>query len=679
VSVPGSLSLAEGRQEAARLRREIERHNHLYYVLDSPEIPDAEYDALLRRLMELEQAHPELRTADSPTQRVGAPPREDFAPVPHATPMLSLGNAFSEAEAREFDARAKKILHSPVELDYMCEPKLDGLSVELVYEEGVFVLGSTRGDGATGEDVTANLRTIGSIPLRLVAAKGLLPRVLTVRGEVILERAHFDRLNRERERAGEPLFANPRNAAAGSLRQLDPSITASRPLTSFMYAAGKVEGGKVPDWQHALLAFLAELGFRVNRDRSVLARGIEAAIVHYKKLMAERDDLPYEIDGMVIKVDQRRLQEELGEVSRSPRWALAFKFPPQQATTVVLDIVPQVGRTGVVTPVAHLEPVRVSGVTVARATLHNQDEVERKGVRVGDTVVVQRAGDVIPEVVSVVGGHARGSHPWKMPGKCPACGEKVVRLEGEAAFRCTNIACPAQVAERIFHFASRAGMDIEGLGWKKSEQLVEKGLARDPADLYRLTPDQLLTLDLMADKSVDNLLSALEKSKKTSLPRLLFALGINQVGEHVARLLARRFGTLEALMDAARKEEMDELLAVREIGPEIAGNVRAFFSNPHNREVLGRLLAAGVLPAAEKKVKAEGTFAGKTVVLTGTLSGMSREQAKQRIEEEGGRVTSAVSAKTDFVVAGADPGSKLEKARELGVTVLTEGEFAGML
>ncbi len=663
----------QARREAEALRREIARHDRLYYVLDTPEIADAQYDTLFRRLQELEEAHPALVTPDSPTQRVGGAPREDFTPVPHAQPMLSLGNAFTEEEAREWDGRVRKILHTAEEVAYTCEPKLDGLSVELVYERGVLTLGSTRGDGTTGEDVTANLRTIGSIPLRLAGKD--IPRRLAVRGEVILRKADFDQLNRRREEAGEPPFANPRNAAAGSLRQLDPAVTASRPLTSFMYAVGKVEGS-VPPTQSALLDWLAEMGFRVDRRHSGRVPGIEGAIARYRALMAERDDLPYEIDGMVIKVDAKKLQEELGEVSRSPRWALAFKFPPQQAVTTVLDIVPQVGRTGVVTPVAHLAPVRVSGVTVARATLHNQDEVERKDVRVGDTVVVQRAGDVIPEVVSVeLKKRPAGSRPWRMPEKCPVCGEKVVRLPGEAAYRCANIGCPAQVAERIFHFASRGGMDIEGLGWKKAEQLVERKLARDPADLYRLTRDQLLTLDLMADKSADNLLAALERSKQTTLPRLLFALGIDQVGEHVARLLARRFGTLEALGRATE----EELLTVREVGPEIAGNVRAFFDNPHNREVVERLLAAGVSPAEEKAAKAEGALAGKTVVLTGTLTRLTREEAKARVEEEGGRVTSSVSKKTDFVVAGADPGSKLDRARELDVTVLTEEQFEEML
>jgi DNA ligase (NAD+) len=665
---------ADLRREAERLRREIGRHDRLYYVLDAPEITDAEYDALFRRLAELEEAHPGLRTSDSPTRRVGAAPREDFRPVVRALPMLSLANAETEDQAREFDARVKRILHSEDPLGYLCEPKLDGLSVELVYEDGVFVLGSTRGDGTTGEDVTDNLRTIGSIPLRL--AGGNLPRLLTVRGEIIMEKADFDRLNREREKDGEPPFANPRNAAAGSLRQLDPSVTASRPLTSFFYAVGEVQGGGAPDSQQHLLAWLAGLGFRVNLARSLPARGIEEAISRWRDLLAVRDALPYEIDGLVIKVDDRRIQEELGEISRSPRWALAFKFPPQQAATRVLDIVAQVGRTGTVTPVAHLEPVRISGVTVARATLHNADEVARKDVRVGDTVVVQRAGDVIPEVVGVVlKKRPAGTRAWRMPRRCPACREKVARLPGEAATRCTNMACPAQVAERICHFGSRGGMEVEGLGWRKCEQLVERGLVKDPADLYGLKKEDLLTLELMADKSADNLLEALKRSKRTTLPRLLFALGIDQVGEHAARLLARRFGALEALMDASE----EDLLSVREIGPQIAGSVRSFFRNPHNRKVIHRLLASGVAPAPEKQAKTKGVFAGKNVVLTGALTAMSREQAKERIEEEGGRVTSAVSAKTDFVVAGADPGSKLARARELGVKVLSEEELARML
>ncbi|MCK5352568.1 NAD-dependent DNA ligase LigA, partial [bacterium] len=481
------------KKEAEDLRNAINRHNRLYYVLDAPEISDAEYDARFRRLLEIEEAHPDLRTPDSPTQRVGAAPSEQFAPVRHTFPMLSLGNAMDEEEAVEFDARVKRFLGSNETVTYMAEPKLDGLSVELVYENGMLILGSTRGDGVTGEDVTANLRTVRSIPLKLVGQK--VPRRIEVRGEIFINRSDFDGLNRQREADGEEPFANPRNAAAGSLRQLDPAITATRPLDCFFYALGEMEGN-TPASQEELLGYLTAVGLKVNPLRRS-CDGIGPALEYYRELLDQRDDLQYEIDGMVIKVDRFDLRETVGVTSRNPRWAVAYKFPPQQALTMVEEISVQVGRTGKLTPVAHLKPVRVGGVNVSRATLHNQDEVDRKDVRAGDTVIVQRAGDVIPEVVEVVQGkRPEGTVPWVMPEECPVCLTHVVRVEGEAAHRCTNIACPAQVKERIFHFASRGAMDIEGLGMKTVSQLVDSGLVSDPSVLYSLTREQILTLDL---------------------------------------------------------------------------------------------------------------------------------------------------------------------------------------
>ncbi len=674
--------------EAARLRAEIERHNHLYYVLDAPEISDDEYDALFRRLAAIEEAHPDLRTPDSPTQRVGAAPSDRFASVRHSRPMLSLANAMDDGETREFDARVKRLLGSEEPLIYVAEPKLDGLSVELVYEEGVLALGSTRGDGVTGEDVTANLKTVRSIPLKLssvaISSRGSgegggpedawpVPGRLEVRGEVFITREHFERLNTRQEAEGLAPFANPRNAAAGSLRQLDPKITASRPLDSFFYAVGEVDGD-FPDTQWELLKWLGRQGFKVN-PLVKRCKGIEEALDFYRYLLDQREKIPYEIDGMVIKVDRFDLRDRMGSTSRSPRWAVASKFPPQQARTIVEEIVVQVGRTGKVTPVAGLKPVRVGGVTVARATLHNQDEIDRKDVRVGDTVVVQRAGDVIPEIVEVVRDRRpEGTVPYRIPDGCPVCRGHVLRLEGEAAHRCTNMACPAQVKTRIAHFASRGAMDIEGLGFKTISQLVDRAMVSDPADLYALTKEQILTLDLFADKSAGNLLDSLERSKATTWDRQLFSLGIPLVGSHVARVLAARFPTPDALQGAT----LEDLLETHEIGPGIAQSVRGFFDEPRNRDVLGRLRRAGV--RAEAASRPHGTvLAGKIFVLTGTLERCTREEARQLIESRGGRVTGSVSNKTDYVVAGADPGSKLARARELGVTVLTEEQFRQIL
>ena len=657
--------------EAEALRNAINRHNRLYYVLDAPEISDAEYDGLMRRLQEIEEAHPELRTPDSPTQRVGAPPNEQFAPVRHTLPMLSLGNAMDEEEAVEFDARVKRFLGSDDTITYVAEPKLDGLSVELVYEEGVFVLGSTRGDGVTGEDITANLRTVKSIPLRL--AGGNVPARLEARGEIFINRPDFDELNRHREAEGEEPFANPRNAAAGSLRQLDSAITAARPLDGFFYTTGEVRGD-VPDNQWDLLNWLEGLGMKVNPLRKK-CDGIDEAVQFYASLGAKREEMPYEIDGMVIKVDRFDLRDAIGETSRSPRWAVAYKFPPEQARTVVEEIGVQVGRTGKLTPVAHLKSVRVGGVTVSRATLHNQDEVSRKDVRAGDTVVIQRAGDVIPEVVEVVSDQRpEGTVPWIMPGNCPVCGTGVVRVEGEAAHRCTNMGCPAQVKERLFHFASRGAMDIEGLGMITVSQLVSQDKVSVPSDLDSLTMDDLLELDLYAEKSAQNLLDALSEAKSTrTADRLLFGLGIPMVGQVGARLLMGRFKTFDRLALADEKS----MLAIHGIGPEIANQVFSFFKEQGNAAEAKKLW--DIFKPLEVTIPESDDLAGKTFVLTGALKAFTRDEAKERIENRGGKVTGSVSKKTDYVVAGADPGSKLEKARELGIRVLSEEELIKLL
>ncbi|MDF1526080.1 MAG: NAD-dependent DNA ligase LigA [bacterium] len=665
------VDLKKIKAEAENLRNAISRHNRLYYVIDAPEVSDAEYDALLRRLVEIEETHPELRTPDSPTQKVGAAPSEQFAPVRHTLPMLSLGNAMDEEEAVQFDARVKRFLGSDETVTYVAEPKLDGLSVELVYVNGVFVLGSTRGDGVTGEDITANLRTVKSIPLRL--AGETIPARLEVRGEIFINRTDFDLLNQEREADGQEPFANPRNAAAGSLRQLDPAVTATRPLDGFFYALGEIEGDFLTS-QNELLEYLSASGFKVNPIKKVCV-GIEEALAYYEELGRVRDELPYEIDGMVIKVDRFDLRDAIGRTSRSPRWAVAYKFAPEQASTVVEDIAVQVGRTGKITPVAHLRPVRVGGVMVSRATLHNQDEVGRKDVRAGDTVVVQRAGDVIPEVAEVVfEQRPKGTFPWIMPKTCPVCGNSIVRMEGEAAHRCTNIACPAQVKERIFHFASRGAMDIEGLGMKTVTQLVDGKNVSVPSDLNSLTMDDLMGLDLYAEKSALNLLDAISEAKGSrTADRLLFGLGIPMVGKVGARLLMGRFRTLDELASA----DMDGMLKIHGVGPEITDQVLSFFREPGNAEEAKRLWE--IFQPQEVSVPESEDLAGMTFVLTGTLENFTRDEAKRLIENRGGKVIGSVSKRTGYVVAGADPGSKLDKAVKLGVKVLSEEEFVEMI
>jgi DNA ligase (NAD+) len=662
-------------EAAARIRTltaEINEAAYRYYVLDAPTISDAAYDRLMRELEDLESSFPDLIAVDSPTQRVGARPLEIFEPFPHPSPMLSLQNAFSDEEVKDFDERVCKLLGISWPVEYMVEPKLDGLAIELIYDDSVLSVGSTRGDGTTGENVTQNVRTIRSIPLRLVASAQEISQRLVVRGEAILETKYFEEINRKRLKSGESAFANPRNAAAGSLRQLDSRITAARPLSSYLYAPGAPIAGI--ESQQQLLAFFRQIGLRTN-PLSRLCRGTDEVLAAYRDLCTKRFTLPYEIDGVVIKVNRFDYQRRLGEVSRSPRWAIAYKFPAIQETTKVRAIVVQVGRTGVLTPVAELMPVRVGGVEVARATLHNQDEVARKDVRVGDTVVIQRAGDVIPAVVSVVlEKRPPGSTAFVMPSSCPVCSTRVVREGDEAAVRCPNKNCPAQYRERLLHFASREAMDIEGLGDKLVAQLVDRGLIKTAADLYRLDSKTLAELPRLGEKSAQNLIDALEASKHRPLDRFVFALGIRHVGKHIAALLVDSFGSLEALMQAST----EDLLHIPGIGPEVASEVQRFFTNPDNRGEIEELLAAGVrplAPARSGRLPQAGIFKDKILVLTGTLLSMDRQRAKVLIAQQGGRVTGSVSKKTDFVVAGENPGSKLAEAEKLGVTVLTEDEF----
>jgi len=664
--------------ESARIKIEdlktrIEYHNRRYYQLDDPEISDAEYDLLMEELLALERKFPQWVTADSPSQRVGAAPLTRFAPAVHRTPMLSLANAFSEGEILEFHERLKRFLGTEKVLSFVVEPKIDGVAVNLIYTNGILASGATRGDGATGEDVTQNIRTLRTIPLRILSfAEYPAPEEIEVRGEIYMETAAFRKLNERRLAAGEAPFANPRNAAAGSLRQLDPAVTAGRPLKMFCYAVGLVRGLNFSH-HHQVLETLSAWGFAVNRLIRP-AENIADCIDFYRELQTRRGDLPYEIDGMVIKVDDLALQERLGNLSRSPRWAVACKFAATQATTIIEEIIVNVGRTGALTPVALMKPVQVGGVTVSRATLHNQDEIDKKDIRVGDTVLVQRAGDVIPEVVKVIATRRTGrEQSFKIPGICPECGSPVVRLAGEAAHRCLGISCPAQIRGHIAHFASRGGMDIEGLGEKLVTQLVDTGLIRDPADLYFLTREQLLKLERMADKSASNLLAAIEQSKSPPLEKLIYALGIRHVGEHLAEILARRFGTLDDLM-AASEEELRE---IRDVGPEVSSGIVQFFRNDSNRRVVEKLKQAGVRPM-EVVPRPTARLSGKVFVFTGTLSRMTRNEARQIVESLGGQAAGSVTRTTDYVVAGEAAGSKLQKAREAGIPILSEAEFLSL-
>ncbi len=662
----------DAKKRIEQLRKIIHHHNTLYYVYDRPEVTDAEYDRLFRELQKLEEAHPELITPDSPTQRVGAAPAEGFATVTHAVPMLSLGNAFDVDEIKDFDRRVKKLLDQEV-VTYVTEPKLDGLSVELVYREGALVQGSTRGDGINGEDVTLNLRTIRSVPLRLQARDRPIPPLVEVRGEVYIEKEALVQLNQERVKEGLTSFANPRNLAAGSLRQLDSRITASRPLKIFCYDIGRVEGLSI-ETQEQLLQTLPELGIRVN-PLYQLCRGIEEAIGFYERLQQERGSLPYETDGVVIKVNDFASRRILGEVSRSPRWAVAGKFPAEQGITRILDIQVQVGRTGTLTPVAVLEPVRVRGVEISSATLHNEDEVRRKDIRIGDTVVVQRAGDVIPQVVRPLTERRTGEErSFTMPKKCPVCSSKVVRLEGEVAHRCLNVSCPARIKESIRHFVSKGGLDVDGFGTKLVAQLVDKGIINRLSDIFSLDVETLAELERMGPKSASNLVGALEKSKAIPLPRFLFALGIPEVGVHAATLLADALGSLKALMEATE----EDLLGLPEIGPHTAEAIVDFFGNPENRAMISELLKAGVT-VEEVKGEVSTALAGRRFVFTGTLSSMKREEAAERVKSLGATVSSSVSGRTDYVVVGENPGSKADKARDLGVTTLTEAEFVALV
>ncbi len=663
---------------AAELRAALDEHNYRYYVLDAPTIEDAEYDALFRELQALERDYPELASADSPTQRVGAEPAAEFDAVTHRVPMLSLGNAFTPEEAGAFDRRVREALGVD-EVVYEVEPKFDGLAVNLVYEDGVFTLGATRGDGYVGENVTANVKTVKVIPLKLPAAKQAPPRYLEVRGEVLMLKRDFARLNAAQAARGEKTFVNPRNAAAGALRQLDPKMTAARRLTFFAYGVGEVQwaSGRAPRTQSALLDYLAALRLPVARQRSVV-RGVEGLLAYYRQIGAAREALPFQIDGVVYKVDDLEQQAALGYVSRAPRFALAHKFPAEEMATEVLGIDVQVGRTGALTPVARLKPVFVGGVTVTNATLHNEDEVRRKDVRVGDTVLVRRAGDVIPEVVRVLKERRpRGAREFVMPRKCPECGSAVVRLPDEAVARCSGgLVCPAQVKQALLHFASRRAMDIEGLGEKLVDQLVDARIVRTPADLYKLGVAALAELERMAEKSAANVVGAIGKSRKTTLARFIFALGIRHVGEATAKELARHFGRFDALMAA----DEAALLEAADVGPVLAQSIRQFFAEAHNREVIAQLRAAGVeWPESTPQRATKGRVAGMSFVLTGTLPTLSRDEAKELIERHGGKVAGSVSKKTHYVVAGAEPGSKLDRAGELGVPVIDEDQLKELL
>ena len=657
------------------LRRQIERHDYRYYVLDDPEVTDAAYDALMRELRELEAAHPDLVTPESPTQRVAGRPAAGFAEVVHALPMLSLDNAFSEDDLREFDRRVRERLDVE-RVDYSAEPKIDGLAISVRYEAGVYVRAATRGDGTRGEDVTANVRTIAALPLRL---QGDPPPVLEVRGEVYMARASFERLNARAAAAGEKTFANPRNAAAGSLRQLDPAVTASRALDVFFYGVGETGDWRAPDRHSGVIAALRDFGLRTCPDATVV-EGLDGCLGYYDRIGRARADLDYDIDGVVYKVDRLDWQRELGYVARAPRWAIAHKFPAQEEVTQVQDVDFQVGRTGALTPVARLKPVFVGGVTVSNVTLHNMDDLERKDVRIGDTVVVRRAGDVIPEVVRVlVERRPADARRVRLPKTCPVCGSHVTRDEGEAVARCSGgLVCSAQRREALLHFASRRAMDVDGLGERIVEQLVESGRVQTPADLYGLTADELASLERMGAKSAANLVEAIAASRRTSLARFLYALGIRDVGEATALALANHFGRLDALMAAS----YEDIQQVRDVGPVVARHVRDFFDEPHNLAVIASLRRAGVEwpegdPAPSTPV--EGPLTGEVLVITGTLASMTRDQARDAARAAGATVTDSVSRKTTLLVAGTEAGSKLRKANDLGVRVADEREFLALI
>ncbi|HKW57226.1 MAG TPA: NAD-dependent DNA ligase LigA [Candidatus Acidoferrum sp.] len=661
---------ASVKKEMEELRQKLRRHEYLYYVLDEPEISDAAYDKLMNRLKELEGANPELITPDSPTARVGGAPREGFQTVRHERAMLSLDNAFSHDALRDWDRRVREG-SGQEKIEYIAEHKFDGLSISLQYRNGVLARAVTRGDGTTGEDVTPNAKTIRSVPLRVdagVLKKARLAANFEVRGEIMMTRKAFEALNRQQEQSGGKLYMNARNSAAGSVRVLDPSITAARRLDFFAYyflVDGKVAFAKHSD----SLGLLKQLHFRASDDWK-LCNGIEAVIGYCEAWDEKREKLPYEIDGVVIKVNSTAIQNELGYTSKAPRWAIAYKYPARQETTVVNDIHVQVGRTGALTPVAVLEPVQVGGVTVSRSTLHNMDEVERLGLQIGDTVLIERAGEVIPHVLKVVK-EGKNRKAFRMPKSCPECGSAIHKAEDEVAYRCVNAACPAKRKESLLHYASRHAMDIDGLGEKIVDQLVDKGLVKDVADLYALREDQVAGLERMAEKSAQNLLEEIEASKKSSLARLIYALGIRFVGERTGQLLAENFSTLEELAGASE----EKLVEVPEVGPKVAAAIAEFFSEPANRQLVKKLNKGGLRPAAEKRVVKSDKLTGKSFVFTGGLEHRSREEAGEIVKQHGGSVASSVSKKTSYVVVGAEPGSKYEKAKELGVTILNEAEF----
>lgn len=672
----------EAVERAEQLRREISEHNYLYYVLDQPAISDAEYDLLMRELMDIEERHPSLVTPDSPTQRVGAAPQEAFGTHQHRQPMLSLANAFSEEELRAFDSRVKRMLKlsDDENVQYVAELKIDGLAVSLTYENGIFTVGATRGDGYVGENITANLRTIPSIPLNINPANNSgalpfhVPTTAEIRGEVFLLHEEFRRINGERAERGEPVFANPRNAAAGSVRQLNPRVTARRRLDIFCYGIGYVEDG---GWltHYEILTALKGWRFKINPNIR-LCGNIDEVLGFCREWEGKRDSLGYDIDGVVVKVNSLEQQERLGYVARSPRWAVAFKYPAHQATTVILDILVSVGRTGALTPVAIMEPVGIGGVTVTRATLHNEGEIRRKDVRIGDNVVVQRAGDVIPEVVEVIEEKRNGDEiEFQMPVRCPVCGGEVEKPEGGAVARCIDIACPAQLRENIRHFATREAMNIEGMGPSLVDRLVDANLVGDPGDLYYLEKEDLEKIERIGEKSASNIIAAIERSKNTTLARLVYALGIRHVGERTAQILARHFGSLEKLVSATE----EELSAVPDVGPVVAASIARFFRQPETKRVLDKLKKAGVRTEPVEASRESAQFVGRTFVFTGGLESMTRDEAEEMVDRLGGKATSSVSNGTDFIIVGEKPGSKLAKARELGVTVITEHEFRKMV
>ncbi|MDH3219246.1 MAG: NAD-dependent DNA ligase LigA [Gammaproteobacteria bacterium] len=658
------------RAEAAELRQEIAEHNYRYYVLDAPTVTDQAYDRLFRRLQELEREYPELASADSPTQRVGSAPASHFETVTHEVAMLSLDNAFEEEEMLAFDRRLRERLDHEAPLAYCAEPKLDGLAISLLYEKGELVRAATRGDGRNGENITANARTLASIPLRLRGDSP--PGRIEVRGEVYMELAGFRELNRSQQQSGGKVFANPRNAAAGSLRLLDSRITASRPLTFCSYGIGLYQGSDLPQSQYRQMRYLRDIGLPISRQIELLD-SIDACLDYYRRMLQMRDGLGFDIDGVVFKLDDSRLQHQAGFVARAPRWAIAYKFPAQEVMTRLLDVDFQVGRTGALTPVARLDPVAVGGVMVSNATLHNMDEILRKDIRIGDVVIVRRAGDVIPEVVAPVIERRKGKPALpSMPARCPVCDSEVFQQPGQAAYRCTGgLICRAQRKEGIKHFASRKAMDIEGLGDKLVEQMVEQEIIGSVADLYGLTLEQLSGLERMAEKSARNLLDALEKSKRTTLARFIYALGVREVGESTAEALAGHFGNLDQVMNA----DLETLQQVEDVGPVVAENIRHFFDQQSNREIVARLIAAGIHWPAIEASRAAQTLAGKTYVITGTLDGYSRDQAAKLLKARGARISSSVSAKTSAVIAGENPGSKLGKAQALGVEILDQAAF----